>query len=440
MLKANLRIIEELRFFLNYVASDRAMLDTFSVRPNGFIRRRKLPFDRLALLIAKLCKKTLSVELEQFFVDAAIPISCSTSAFCQQRMKLKPLFFMVWNELLCKYFYAILGEQVKRWKGYRVVAVDGSNVSLVNTPALRDYFGGQRNQETFFVQAKAIYRFDVLNRLVLSASLVPYRTGELTVTYPMVETLEDDMLAIYDRNFCTYKMIALHLWQEKERKFLIRAKESRALFRTFIESGEQSGVIEMCPTLSAIQGLRQQGYIIDNNTLLKVRLVRVDLPLSVEVLITNLWEEEGYSSDVFKDLYFLRWGIEINISHQKNILQLESFSGLSPLSVEQDFHATVFISNLHAVLVNDAQKTIDSSQKKGKYAMKVNTNKSYGKLKTYIIKLFMSEDPEVILQTLGRYFTRDTLPVRPGRTFPRMVKNKQSKSKYKNFMNHKPAY
>jgi hypothetical protein len=41
---------------------------------------------------------------------------------------------------------------------------------------------------------------------------------------------------------------------------------------------------------------------------LTVRLVRVDLPESVEVLITNLWEEEGYANELFKDLYFMRWG------------------------------------------------------------------------------------------------------------------------------------
>jgi hypothetical protein len=37
---------------------------------------------------------------------------------------------------------------VKRWKGYRLLACDGSTVALVNTPLLHAYFGAQGNQIT----------------------------------------------------------------------------------------------------------------------------------------------------------------------------------------------------------------------------------------------------------------------------------------------------
>lgn len=53
-----------------------------------------------------------------------------------------------------------------------------------------------------------------------------------------------------------------------------------------------------------------------------VRLVRVDLDKSTEVLITNLWEEDDHPAEQFKDLYFMRWDVETNISIEKNILQL----------------------------------------------------------------------------------------------------------------------
>ena len=47
-------------------------------------------------------------------------------------------------------------------------------------------------------------------------------------------------------------------------------------------------------------------------------------------------------------------GVETNISIQKNIMQIESFSGLTVNAVLQDFYATVMIANLHAVLIKDA--------------------------------------------------------------------------------------
>ena len=47
---------------------------------------------------------------------------------------------------------------------------------------------------------------------------------------------------------------------------------------------------------------RKGQYKINKNTLLKIRLVRVALEHSTEVLATNLWEEEGYLTSEFKEL------------------------------------------------------------------------------------------------------------------------------------------
>ncbi|WP_164735569.1 transposase, partial [Pseudoflavitalea rhizosphaerae] len=175
------------------------------------------------------------------------------------------------------------------------------------------------------------------------------------MAYDAIEHLPEDAIAIYDRNFSNYKMIALHLWQEKERKFIIRGKDSMNIIKQFIESAQSSAVVTISPTPAAIRSMRKCGYIITSATSLKVRLVRVELPTCIEVLITNLWEEEGHPADQFKELYGLRWGVETNISLQKNILQLEAFSGLTTHTVLQDFFATVMTANLHAILIKDAQ-------------------------------------------------------------------------------------
>src|ERR1043165_398465 len=84
-----------------------------------FTRQRKLSFQRLILLITRLCKRTLSLELEKFFKDlesayahepSSLPPSssllpCSVSAYSQQRKKLHPCFFRIWNKVLCDSFY-----------------------------------------------------------------------------------------------------------------------------------------------------------------------------------------------------------------------------------------------------------------------------------------------------------------------------------------------
>jgi len=260
------------------------------------------------------------------------------------------------------------------------------------------------------------------------------------MAYDGIDRTEEDMLMLYDRNFSNYKMVALHLWQEKERKFVIRAKETQNLIKEFISSGSLSSVVDMKPTVPAIEGLKKSGFTITKDTLLKVRLVRVELPASVEVLMTNLWEEDGFTDDLFKDLYFMRWGVETNISVQKNILQLESFSGLTVAAVTQDFYATVMMANLHSILIKDAQDTVETNMKDRKYPMKINKNKSFGRLKIILVSLFIDEEVQDILERLHAHFIKDVIPIRKGRTFEKKRKNVQSKSKFKTFTNFKPAY
>jgi Transposase DDE domain len=440
MFDVNVKLICELKEFVSIVASDIDLLGHFRCSPKDFVRSRKLPFDRLVLLIAKLCKKTLSVELEDFFTQSGETQCCSVSAFVQQRIKLKPLFFAFWNKFLCSTWYECNKDAVKRWKGYRIVAADGSNATLVNNPALSKHFGGQSNQQSFFTIAKTLYYYDVLNELILLPRISPYRDGELNMVYDMIDRTEEDMLLIYDRNFSNYKVLALHLWQEKERKFIIRAKDTLCIVRDFIASGKASVIVYWPPTVSAIQGLKKSHYLIDKNTLLKVRLVRVELAESTEVLITNLWEDQGHPVSQFKELYFMRWGIETNISLQKNVMQLESFSGLSVAAVEQDFYATVFMANLHSALIKDAQQTVEADGVKRKYPVKINKNKSFGKLKMNFVHLFLTQQPASILKILHDFFKKELIPIRKGRTFERVRKNPQSKSKYKTFTNFKPAY
>jgi Transposase DDE domain len=337
-------------------------------------------------------------------------------------------------------FYYYSRSDIRQWKSFRVIGADGSNVSLVNTPALNSYFGGASNQSCSFVQAKTFYHYDVLNQLVLYSKIAPYRYGEVPMAYDAIEHLEEDMLVIYDRNFCSYKMFALHLWAEREIKFVIRGKDNHKMIREFIAGGKQTAIVYVSPGLAAIKGLKESGFIVTKQTLLKVRLVRVELEKTVEVLVTNLWQEEGYPDDEFKALYFLRWGVETNISIQKNILQLEAFSGLTVESVEQDFYATVFITNLHSVLIKDAQTSVDESSGNRKHPMKVNKNKSMGKLKANLISLFIDNDVETILKLLHSHFIRDTLPVRKNRSYQRVTKNKHTKSKHRTYSNFKPAY
>jgi IS4 transposase len=60
---------------------------------------------------------------------------------------------------------------------------------------------------------------------------------------------------------------------------------------------------------------------------------------------------EAYEVDLFKKLYYLRWGIEENYKRLKQWVEIENFSGKSVLSIQQDFYAKIVASNLTALNV-----------------------------------------------------------------------------------------
>ena len=106
----------------------------------------------------------------------------------------------------------------------------------------------------------------------------------------------------------------------------------------------------------------------------------------------------------------------------------------------QDFYATAMIANLHSVLIKDAQNSVNQTMLGRKYPVKINKNKSFGKLKLNLVRLFVAQDVEAVLQKLHDHFAREVIPIRNGRSFPRIRKNVQTRSKHKTFTNFKVSY
>ena len=74
----------------------------------------------------------------------------------------------------------------------------------------------------------------------------------------------------------------------------------------------------------------------------KVRVIKFKLDSGIEeILITNLFDT-SINEDNFKQLYFMRWGIEIKYDELKNRLEIENFTGTTKIAIEQDFYASIY--------------------------------------------------------------------------------------------------
>jgi len=148
--------------------------------------------------------------------------------------------------------------------------------------------------------------------------------------------------------------------------------------------------------------------------------VRVDLPSGEpEILITSVLDQAHIPAKDFKALYHLRWGIEEDYKKMKSHLEVEQFSGLSVLAVQQDFHAKVFSKNLTSLLVTAAQRDVDQQTAHRKRRYKVNFTRALSRMKHQIVRLFTLTDVSGMLERLVRLMAQSIEAVRSERRYPR---------------------
>ena len=134
---------QDLRRFLQLDEANRQQF--LYATATAFTRCRQLTFERTAVLVLSLLKKTLSIELFDFF--RALKLDTATkSAFVQARRKLKAVFFTSFFLHTTQVFYRRF--PAKRWKGFRLWACDGAGLRLPNEAWVGNAFGWHQNQHS----------------------------------------------------------------------------------------------------------------------------------------------------------------------------------------------------------------------------------------------------------------------------------------------------
>ncbi|GHV63544.1 hypothetical protein FACS1894195_5740 [Bacteroidia bacterium] len=306
-------------FMVEIVKANPQVRGKYICHPEDFTRDRDLPFSRVVLLIMNFMKRSLSIELQSFFSYLGHLTCVTKAAFCLQRSKLQPEFFYAWNRVLVDSFYKNYGENAKRWKGFILLAIDGTTLSLPNTEALRDLYGSSGNQHgEQGVMARSSVLYDVLNGLVISGSLEHYATPERSTAIRFLKDVPQDRLLLLDRGYPSFALLYL-LTHVNKRNFVMRVKRSfNKQIQAFANSTQTDCQIEITATHSAMDRLKEEGIAIDSSASVKVRLVKVNLDNGEEeILMTSLYDPLQYTLEDLKEVYFMRWGIETYYGFEK---------------------------------------------------------------------------------------------------------------------------
>jgi len=277
-----------------------------------FIRRRKLDFVMVLLVILQKSVRSLQNVLNNLY-DQLDSKTVTASAFTQARKHLKHTAFIELNkECIIETCYQTNNYQT--YRGFRVLAGDGSKIILPKHPSIYNEFGsitiknGQKNLQTGdYTSGLSFVLHDVLNKVVISSELAQAKAYEVDLAINALSETSSKDLLLFDRNFASYSFLATLI--QKNKSFVIRCPKNS--FKTVRELFQQNRVASRVVTITPYPDNLKKINALGLALAIKVRFVAVRLSTGeLEVLATSLIDEEEYPTEEFKTRYNLRWGVE----------------------------------------------------------------------------------------------------------------------------------
>ena len=392
---------------------------------------RKLDFKEDMKILLSCGAASMKKELYEYFDYDEDTVSLP--GFIRSRAKIKEEAF---KELMDSMNKAYPCD--KTYNGYRLLAVDGSQLPISTDRNDDDTYKGQSNTKGCnLYHINCLY--DILNHRYLDNIIQPLKKeNEMEAMWTMAERYKGDKaIFIADRNYATYNNME-HI-RKTGHKFLIRAKDigsGTSLLKSF-KSLPKEG--EFDEDVHIVFTNRQTNFIRNNLEMYKIimtnqcfdfldednhfydadyRVVRIRIDgkdEEYESIITNL-DRKSFPASKIKKLYKLRWDIEVSYRHLKYSVDLNALHCKRRDFIRQEIWARLVMFNISTIII-DYVSDHKLSKRERKLEYKANITMAVFFTKRYMIKRKGGDPPD-----LECLIAKEILPVRSDRHYSRNVK------------------
>ncbi len=288
--------------------------------------------------------------------------SANTGAYCRARAKLPEKLMRQLTIDLADGCEKQLDEQWL-WRGRHVYLVDGTTLSMADTPENQAAYPQQPQQKKGlgFPIVRAVVLMSLASGLLKDMALGPYagkETGETALLRQLFDRFGPGDIVLADRYYCSYFMIAL--LKERGTDFVTRIHQRRPIdFRSGRQLGKNDHLAAWDrPPKPA--WMAQEVY--ERMPLsLEVREIRVqvDQPgfrAASFVVVTTLTDADEYTIDHIAELYHRRWLVELDIHAIKVGLGMDILRCKTPEMVRKEIWTCLLAYNLiRRVLLQSAK-------------------------------------------------------------------------------------
>ena len=396
----------------------------FVVDPKrDFVRKSELSFSKTMRFILGMGSQTLGKEIMEFYDYN--PEMVSVSAIVQRRVKILPTAF---QHLFHKFNEAF--SQTNFFHGYRLYAVDGSDIHIPTIPDDKETFYRANDDAKGYnlIHLNALY--DLMNRRYIDAVLQDSRNeNEHSALISMAKNVKCDSIIVADRGYEAYNTIA-HL-ENNGLKYVIRIQTTAGIAQKFnipadketdftadlMLTRRQTNEVKSNPNKYRFLNSQVVFDFLPNGSKdtypLKFRIIRIRISKeNYETIITNLWENE-FSAEDIKMIYKMRWGIETSFRELKYHVGLIAFHSKKKDCVIQEIFASLIMYNFSMLIT---ENILIGDDKHNNYHYKIN----YAIAIHACIKFFRSAHANPSF--LEELIARNKCPVRPDRIADRKTR------------------
>ena len=241
-----------------------------------------------------------------------------------------------------------------KWKGHRVVLLDGTCVSMVDKPELFEEFGRPTGYhgKCKYPLARLVTLCLANTMTVLDYALGRYDQGENALAHPLLKKLRKGDLMIADRHFAA----AHFYWYYKSHgiEFLTKAHQRLKISRIKrIKSYGQDdflGWLKINPVY-----LRKDRDLPEKIMVRFIRiLIRKGGRRKTVWLVTSLLDDKLYPAKEIAELYVKRWRIETLFKEVKINLSADVLRSLSIEGIRKEVAARLIAVNIVRMIMLEA--------------------------------------------------------------------------------------
>lgn len=412
----------------------------------GFTQTRKISLLDVLLFYTFRFAETTNKDISAFFSKLEKP-KVSKQAMFKALNKTNPAVFPLIIRKFAELFYSYNSHDT--WNGYLVLACDGTKMDLPPTEELKEKFGGYLNQQVKEYsqvkkpQANCSVLIDVLNHVVLDASIQPCMTSEIPMLFQHLENCEQllrgkKVILLCDRYYGSaelYLYCMLHGY-----KFVVRNKSYA--YKDYICDVENDGVINVPFNKAWYRRMKRNDCRSYAETLssLHLRVVKNHYeytltgkkkkqePNTIDATyITNLDNNDFTREDIVYLYHALRWDNETAYFDIKNHLEAERFNSGKYNIVVNEIYGKILYYMICGRFYSEAQKVYHSENnnsfktKKYEYIPNMKYICDTIRIEYRLLQYLAGKTSELLtyLQELIKDFSRHTVPVRPNRHYKR---------------------